>query len=90
MEILNKSVKNLKWVYVTQVTPPRQKNLMDVFQDYMKLAKAINCSSSYFMATLSKLTFQVILEEKVMLHAYLCETIFSLEFIKLQLLDFGM
>ena len=56
----------------------------------MKLAKAINCSSSYFMATLSKLTFQVILEEKVMLHAYLCETIFSPEFMKLQLLDFGM
>ena len=39
------------------VTPPRQKNLIDVLQHYIKSIKATNYSSFYFTAILSKTNF---------------------------------
>ena len=39
------------------VTPPRQKNLIDVLQHYIKSIKATNYSSFYFTAILAKTNF---------------------------------
>ena len=58
MEIWCIFEQNLKSAHVIQVTPPKQKNLTDALLHHTKSTKATNYSSSYFTATLSKITFQ--------------------------------